>query len=55
MQRRTFGEAPDELVEEFFCRDLEVEGVAAVFDADVEKLDVEVSGDCGHGAKGRAK
>lgn len=37
-RRRPFGEAPDELVEELFRADLEVEGVAAVLDEDVEQL-----------------
>ena len=38
MDRRTLGETAHELVEEFFGGDLEVEGVSAVFDADVEEL-----------------
>jgi hypothetical protein len=37
-RRWPFGEAPDEFVEELFCADLEVEGVAAVLDEDVEQL-----------------
>lgn len=35
---RTLGEAANELVEELLGADLEVEGVAAVLDADVEEL-----------------
>lgn len=36
---RSLGETTDEFVEEFFRADLEVEGVAAVFDEDVEELE----------------
>ena len=35
---RALGKAADELVEELLGADLEVEGVAAVLDADVEEL-----------------
>jgi len=34
----TFGESADQLVEELLGADLEVEGVAAILDADVEEL-----------------
>jgi hypothetical protein len=37
-RRWSLGEPTDELVEKVFGRDLEVEGVAAVFDEDVEEL-----------------
>jgi hypothetical protein len=36
--RRSFGEAADELVKEFLCANLEVEGVSAVLNTDVEEL-----------------
>jgi hypothetical protein len=35
---RALGEAANELIEELLGADLEVEGVAAVLDADVEEL-----------------
>lgn len=35
VRRRSFGEPADKLVQEILCRDLEVERIAAVFDADV--------------------
>lgn len=38
MRRRSLRESSYELVEEVFGGDLEVEGVAAVFDADIEEL-----------------
>jgi hypothetical protein len=38
VHRRTFWEAPDELVEKLLCAYLEVEGISAVFDANVEEL-----------------
>jgi hypothetical protein len=38
MDGRAFGKAADELVEEFLGANLEVEGVSAVLDADVEEL-----------------
>jgi hypothetical protein len=38
MHRRPLRESPDELIEEFLRAYLEMEGVAAVFDADVEEL-----------------
>lgn len=38
MDGRPFGEAADELVEEFFSTDLKVEGVPAILDADIQKL-----------------
>lgn len=34
--RRSFGEPPYELVKEFFCANLEMEGVSAVLDAYIE-------------------
>lgn len=37
---RPFGEPPDELVEKVLGADLQLERVAAVFDADVEELRV---------------
>jgi hypothetical protein len=39
---RSLRETTDEFVEEFFRADLEVEGVAAVFDEDVEELESSV-------------
>ena len=36
--RRALGEPTDKLIEEFLGADLQVEGVAAVLDADVEEL-----------------
>lgn len=39
----SLGEAADEFVEEVFGADLEMEGVAAVLDEDVEQLRVPVS------------
>ena len=38
MHRRALWESADELVEEFFRADLEVERIAAVLDADVQEL-----------------
>lgn len=38
-QSGPLGKAADELIEEFFGADLEVERVTAVFDTDIEKLD----------------
>lgn len=38
VNRRALWKSADELVEEFLGADLEVESVAAVFDADVEEL-----------------
>jgi hypothetical protein len=38
VHRRTFREAADKFIEELFGAYLEVESVAAVFDADVEEL-----------------
>jgi hypothetical protein len=38
MHRRALWESADELIEEFFGADLEVEWVAAVLGADVQKL-----------------
>lgn len=44
--RRALGEATDELVEELLGADLQLEGVAAVLDADVEQVEGE-QGDVG--------
>jgi hypothetical protein len=38
MHGRALGKAADEFIEELLGADLEVEGVAAVLDADVEEL-----------------
>lgn len=38
---RALRESPHQLVEEFLCADLQVEGVAAVFDADIEQAEGE--------------
>lgn len=43
---RALGEPADELVEELLCADLEVEGVAAVLDTDVEQVEGQ-QGDIG--------
>lgn len=48
-RRGTLGEAPHELVEEVFCRDLKMEGVAAILDTDVEELDIISGGNRGAG------
>ena len=42
----TLGKSADELVEKLLCADLEVEGVAAILDADVEQVEGE-EGDVG--------
>lgn len=36
---RAFGESSDQLVQEFFCADLKVKGIAAIFDANVQELE----------------
>lgn len=38
MHRRALGKSTDELVEKFFGADLEMEGVSAVLDTNVEEL-----------------
>jgi hypothetical protein len=38
MGRRSFGKASDEFIEKFFGAYLEMEGISAVLDANVEEL-----------------
>lgn len=40
---RPLGKPPDQFIQKLFCADLEVKGVSAVLDADVEELNA-VSG-----------